>query len=77
MRQAIPQIPDDHMVLVLYGDVPLIGLPTLRSLLALADAHTLSLLTVKLDEPQGYGRIVRDARGRSAPHRRAEGGPRA
>ena len=36
VRQAIPQIPDDHTVLVLYGDVPLISLSTLRSLLALA-----------------------------------------
>jgi bifunctional UDP-N-acetylglucosamine pyrophosphorylase / glucosamine-1-phosphate N-acetyltransferase len=64
VRQAIPQIPDAHMVLILYGDVPLIGLPTLRSLLALADTRALSLLTVKLDDPHGYGRIVRDARGR-------------
>jgi len=48
---------------VLYGDVPLIRAQTLRELLALAGPGRLSLLTVKLDEPSGYGRIVRNARG--------------
>src|SRR5262249_30299303 len=38
VRQAMPQIPDDHQVLVLYGDVPLISPPTLAPLLALAAA---------------------------------------
>jgi bifunctional UDP-N-acetylglucosamine pyrophosphorylase/glucosamine-1-phosphate N-acetyltransferase len=64
VRQAIPHIPDEHTVLVLYGDVPLIGGDTLRQLLALAGARTLALLTVRLENPHGYGRIVRDARGR-------------
>jgi bifunctional UDP-N-acetylglucosamine pyrophosphorylase/glucosamine-1-phosphate N-acetyltransferase len=61
--QALPHIPDTHTVLVLYGDVPLIRAQTLRELLALAGSKRLSLLTVKLDEPSGYGRIVRNARG--------------
>jgi bifunctional UDP-N-acetylglucosamine pyrophosphorylase / glucosamine-1-phosphate N-acetyltransferase len=61
--QALPHIPDAHTVLVLYGDVPLIGVQTLRELLALAGPRRLSLLTVKLAEPSGYGRIVRNARG--------------
>jgi bifunctional UDP-N-acetylglucosamine pyrophosphorylase/glucosamine-1-phosphate N-acetyltransferase len=64
VRQAIPHIPDEHTVLVLYGDVPLIGGDTLKQLLALAGARTLALLTARLENPHGYGRIVRDARGR-------------
>jgi bifunctional UDP-N-acetylglucosamine pyrophosphorylase / glucosamine-1-phosphate N-acetyltransferase len=63
VRQAIPHIPDDHTVLVLYGDVPLISRDTLRQLLALVGARALALLTVRLENPHGYGRIVRDARG--------------
>ena len=63
LLQALPHVPDAHTVLVLYGDVPLIRAQTLRELLALAGPGRLSLLTVKLDEPSGYGRIVRNARG--------------
>ena len=63
LLQALPHIPDAHTVLVLYGDVPLIRAQTLRELLALAGPRRLSLLTVKLDETSGYGRIVRNARG--------------
>jgi bifunctional UDP-N-acetylglucosamine pyrophosphorylase/glucosamine-1-phosphate N-acetyltransferase len=63
LLQALPHIPDAHTVLVLYGDVPLIRAQTLKELLALAGPKRLSLLTVKLDEPEGYGRIVRNARG--------------
>jgi bifunctional UDP-N-acetylglucosamine pyrophosphorylase / glucosamine-1-phosphate N-acetyltransferase len=61
--QAIPQIPDTHRVLVLYGDVPLISGKTLRQLLALAGARQLALLTAMLEKPHGYGRIVRGAAG--------------
>jgi len=62
--QAMPEIPDSHTVLVLYGDVPLIRRGTLQALLALAGPQQLGLLTVRLDDPHGYGRIVRNARGR-------------
>jgi bifunctional UDP-N-acetylglucosamine pyrophosphorylase/glucosamine-1-phosphate N-acetyltransferase len=62
--QALPGIPDTHTVLVLYGDVPLIRRDTLEELLKLADAKTLAVLTVMLSDPTGYGRILRDARGR-------------
>jgi bifunctional UDP-N-acetylglucosamine pyrophosphorylase/glucosamine-1-phosphate N-acetyltransferase len=62
LLQAMPGIPDGHLVLVLYGDVPLLGASTLRALVALAGRDALSLLTVRLDDPTGYGRIVRDAR---------------
>jgi bifunctional UDP-N-acetylglucosamine pyrophosphorylase/glucosamine-1-phosphate N-acetyltransferase len=61
--QAMPHIPDDHRVLVLYGDVPLIRPETLAQLAQLAGPLGLGLLTARFDEPQGYGRIVRNARG--------------
>jgi bifunctional UDP-N-acetylglucosamine pyrophosphorylase/glucosamine-1-phosphate N-acetyltransferase len=61
--QAMPQIPDDHVVLVLYGDVPLIRRATLLDLLAPGARAGLSLLTMRSDDPAGYGRIVRDRRG--------------
>ncbi|MBV8143614.1 MAG: bifunctional UDP-N-acetylglucosamine diphosphorylase/glucosamine-1-phosphate N-acetyltransferase GlmU [Gammaproteobacteria bacterium] len=61
--QAMPEIPDDHRVLVLYGDVPLISRDTLLQLLQLAGENGVSLLTARFEDPQGYGRIVRDARG--------------
>jgi bifunctional UDP-N-acetylglucosamine pyrophosphorylase/glucosamine-1-phosphate N-acetyltransferase len=64
VMQALPGIPDSHTVLVLYGDVPLIRRETLEGLLERADAQTLAILTVMLEDPSGYGRIVRDARGR-------------
>jgi len=63
VQQAVPHLDDAHMALVLYGDVPLIGRETLRSLIDLADANTMALLTVNMDDPTGYGRIVRDATG--------------
>lgn len=60
LQQAMPAIPDDHLVLVLYGDVPLIDPVTLRQLIALAGPRSLALLTVELPDPTGYGRIIRD-----------------
>jgi bifunctional UDP-N-acetylglucosamine pyrophosphorylase / glucosamine-1-phosphate N-acetyltransferase len=66
LMQAMPGVPDGHVVLVLYGDVPLIRAETLRALVALAGPAALALLTVELADPSGYGRIVRDARGRVA-----------
>jgi bifunctional UDP-N-acetylglucosamine pyrophosphorylase/glucosamine-1-phosphate N-acetyltransferase len=64
VMQAMPGIPDNHMVLVLYGDVPLIQRGSLARLLELANAKTLAVLTVILQDPGGYGRILRDSRGR-------------
>ncbi len=62
--QAIPQVPDDHMALILYGDVPLLGQQTLAQLVALAGPRQVALLTMTVDDPSGYGRIVRDGQGR-------------
>lgn len=75
LGQALPHIPAGSEVLVLYGDVPLIRPQTLRALTgALAGGADLALLTVDLDEPSGYGRIVRDSAGsicRIVEHREA------
>jgi bifunctional UDP-N-acetylglucosamine pyrophosphorylase/glucosamine-1-phosphate N-acetyltransferase len=62
VAQATPQIPDDHVVLVLYGDVPLISHATLAELLTRCGPKQISLLTVILDDPSGYGRVVRNGR---------------
>jgi bifunctional UDP-N-acetylglucosamine pyrophosphorylase/glucosamine-1-phosphate N-acetyltransferase len=61
--QAIPQIPDDHVVLVLYGDVPLVRREALEKLVGAAGERECALLSVLLEDPTGYGRIVRDAAG--------------
>ena len=63
VQQALPHLTDGDMALVLYGDVPLIGVPTLRRLVAAAGNERLALLTVKMDNPTGYGRILRNAAG--------------
>jgi bifunctional UDP-N-acetylglucosamine pyrophosphorylase/glucosamine-1-phosphate N-acetyltransferase len=63
VMQAMPNVPDDHVTLVLYGDVPLISRATLTELLALAGPKQTGLLTMVLEDPSGYGRIVRNARG--------------
>jgi bifunctional UDP-N-acetylglucosamine pyrophosphorylase / glucosamine-1-phosphate N-acetyltransferase len=64
VMQAMPNVPNDHVVLVLYGDVPLITRATLTELLTLAGSQQTALLTVELDDPTGYGRIVRGKRDR-------------
>jgi bifunctional UDP-N-acetylglucosamine pyrophosphorylase/glucosamine-1-phosphate N-acetyltransferase len=63
VMQAMCVIPDDHTVLVLYGDVPLIRVPSLKKLIAAADAGALAILSVDLDDAVGYGRIIRGADG--------------
>lgn len=59
VAQALPVLNADT-VLILYGDVPLIEVETLQRLLTLVNDRQLGLLTVSLDDPTGYGRIVRD-----------------
>ena len=62
VRQANEVYGDDDVVLVLYGDVPLIQTATLNDLLGLVtDEHPLSVLTITLEDSSGYGRIIRDA----------------
>jgi bifunctional UDP-N-acetylglucosamine pyrophosphorylase / glucosamine-1-phosphate N-acetyltransferase len=64
VMQAMPNVPNDHIVLVLYGDVPLISRGTLAELLKLAGSQQTGLLTMELDDPTGYGRIIRGKRDR-------------
>ncbi|ELY2510951.1 bifunctional UDP-N-acetylglucosamine diphosphorylase/glucosamine-1-phosphate N-acetyltransferase GlmU [Cronobacter sakazakii] len=60
MQQAAPFFSDDEDVLMLYGDVPLISVDTLQQLCAAKPQGGIGLLTVKLDDPTGYGRITRE-----------------
>ncbi len=63
VSQAMEAIADLQTVLVLYGDVPLITSATLSRLVDAAKDSGLGLLTAELDDPTGYGRIVRDSAG--------------
>lgn len=62
VQQCVAHLPDDGYTLVLYGDVPLLRVDTLTRLLVEA-TQGMGLLTARLANPQGYGRIVRDERG--------------
>ena len=62
VQQALPDISAADDVLILYGDVPLISKATLTKLVDAASSTGFSLLTARFDNPQGYGRIIRDAR---------------
>ncbi len=61
VQQALPHIEDNDKVVIAYGDVPLTRASTFEALYALCDDKTVGLLSVILDDPTGYGRIVRDA----------------
>lgn len=62
VMQALPAVGKDSIVLVLYGDVPLTQLATLEQLVAAAQEGP-ALLTARVKDPQGYGRILRNASG--------------
>ncbi len=64
VMQAMPALADTERVLVLYGDVPLIRPETLDTLIEVAAAGPLALLSLELDDPSGYGRVLRDPAGR-------------
>jgi bifunctional UDP-N-acetylglucosamine pyrophosphorylase/glucosamine-1-phosphate N-acetyltransferase len=64
VMQVADAIGDEATVLILYGDVPLLQQATAEQLLALVGTDRLGLLTVQLDDPHGYGRIVRDPQGK-------------
>jgi len=63
VSRALPELSDQGVVLVLYGDVPLVRAQTLRPLVERSAGGALALLTVELADPTGYGRIVRNADG--------------
>src|SRR5690606_16086184 len=60
MEQARACFRNANQVLVLYGDVPMIEVATLQALIDSGDDNSLKVLTALLDDPTGYGRIVRD-----------------
>jgi len=60
VMQALPQLDDTVPTLILYGDVPLTSAASLQRLLDTAGDQKLGVLTVDLDDPTGYGRIVRE-----------------
>ncbi len=63
VQQALPQLADDGVTLILSGDVPLTQASTLQALLALCAGQQLALLTLAMPDPTGYGRIVRENSG--------------
>jgi bifunctional UDP-N-acetylglucosamine pyrophosphorylase/glucosamine-1-phosphate N-acetyltransferase len=60
VMQAMPGVPDDHLALILYGDVPMVEAATLRRLAEAAGEGAIAVLSVRMKDPTGYGRIVRD-----------------
>ena len=60
VQQAVPALPDDGMVVVLSGDVPLIQADTLRTLIEVSGGDKLALLTIDFANPAGYGRVLRE-----------------
>lgn len=63
VQQALPMLGVDSTVLVLYGDVPLVNISTLKQLVMLVEDNAMALLTVELENPSGYGRILRSEEG--------------
>ncbi|MDE2388218.1 MAG: bifunctional UDP-N-acetylglucosamine diphosphorylase/glucosamine-1-phosphate N-acetyltransferase GlmU [Betaproteobacteria bacterium] len=60
LMQALPQLGIEGFTLVLYGDVPLVRIQTLQNLIAIAGKNNCALLTAIIDNPFGYGRVLRD-----------------
>lgn len=60
VAQAVPYLDDAVPTLILYGDVPLTRVETLRALVAAAGSDKLAILTAQLDDPTGLGRIIRE-----------------
>ena len=63
VHQALPNLDDDAIALVLYGDVPLIRAATLERLVDRVNADSMGVLTCIVDDPKGLGRIIRDKAG--------------
>ena len=63
VHMALPELRENSKVVILYGDVPLITPNTISQMLNAVDDKSIGLLTIRLNNPQGYGRIIRDADG--------------
>jgi bifunctional UDP-N-acetylglucosamine pyrophosphorylase / glucosamine-1-phosphate N-acetyltransferase len=60
VQQVISHIPDKDLVMILYGDIPMITSNTLHRLENIARETGFGLLTSYIDNPQGYGRVIRN-----------------
>ncbi|MFN0182920.1 MAG: bifunctional UDP-N-acetylglucosamine diphosphorylase/glucosamine-1-phosphate N-acetyltransferase GlmU [Aquabacterium sp.] len=60
VQQVVPHLPDDGTTLILSGDVPLLRAATAQALVQACEGRALALLTIVLEDPTGYGRILRD-----------------
>jgi bifunctional UDP-N-acetylglucosamine pyrophosphorylase / glucosamine-1-phosphate N-acetyltransferase len=63
VKQTLKKLRNNSIAIVLYGDVPLVEPASLKKLIKSAQSNDLALLTMELDKPKGYGRIVRDKKG--------------
>ena len=63
LQQTLVHLPTEGHVLVLYGDVPLIETTTLKKFINQTPANTIGIITAKLPDPTGFGRIIRDKQG--------------
>jgi bifunctional UDP-N-acetylglucosamine pyrophosphorylase/glucosamine-1-phosphate N-acetyltransferase len=63
VNMAVPHLRDNSKVLILYGDVPLIKPATIEKMVTAVKGKTIGLLTIHMENPMGYGRIVRDQAG--------------
>ncbi|HVF65135.1 MAG TPA: bifunctional UDP-N-acetylglucosamine diphosphorylase/glucosamine-1-phosphate N-acetyltransferase GlmU [Casimicrobiaceae bacterium] len=63
VRCALPKLPDDGVTLIVLGDVPLVSRDALKAVVASAKRGHVGLLTARTPQPDGLGRILRDARG--------------
>ena len=75
VQQAMPDTPDANRVLVLFGDVPLLMPGTCRRLLEETPADEVAVLTVDMEDPTGYGRIIRDGSNVSSIVEEKDAGP--
>ena len=62
VKAALPKTRTGSIVVVLYGDVPLVQSKTINNLLRLASTNNLAILTFRAKNPRGYGRIIRNSR---------------
>jgi bifunctional UDP-N-acetylglucosamine pyrophosphorylase/glucosamine-1-phosphate N-acetyltransferase len=63
VQMALPHLRNDAVVVILYGDVPLIKPATIAKMVQSVTANSIGLLTINLENPMGYGRIIRDGNG--------------
>lgn len=63
VQQALPHLPANGLVVILYGDVPLLTAEALSALIEVAEPSGFGILTASMDDPSGYGRIIRDNNG--------------